>query len=88
MISLRIRAGDSAASFIHTVDVSAQTLIREYSTVLLYKGVTLLILTEPIRSFFFAVHCHQIDVVSGCGKNAEGAVQTLSLVFHNRSQKL
>lgn len=40
--------------------------------------------------FFFAfspVQCHQIDVVSGCGKNAEGAVQTLSLVFHNLSQK-
>ncbi|KAG7243224.1 hypothetical protein INR49_012756, partial [Caranx melampygus] len=23
--------------------------------------------------------CHRIDVVSGCGKNAEGVVQTLSL---------
>lgn len=68
------------------MDVSVQKLIREYSTLLLYKGVTLLILTEPIRSFF-SVHCHQIDVVSGCGKNAEGAVQTLSLVFHNLSQK-
>lgn len=57
-----------------------------------FVGVTLLILTEPIRFFLFVfffppVQCHQIDVVSGCGKNAEGAVQTLSLVFHNLSQK-
>lgn len=25
---------------------------------------------------FCSVQCHLIDVVSGCGKNAEGAVQT------------
>lgn len=86
MIGLCIRAGDSAACFIHTMDVSVQAMIREHTTVLLSEGVTLLILTEPIR--FFSAQCHRIDVVSGCGKNAEGAVQTLSLVFHNLSQKL
>lgn len=63
-------------------------MIREYTTVLISEGVTLLILTEPISFFFSSEHCHLIDVVSGCGKNAEGAVQTLSLVFHNLSQKL
>lgn len=63
---------------------------KESMTARLSEGVTLLILTEPIRlSFFFwAAQCHRIDVVSGCGKNAEGAVQTLSLEFHNVSQKL
>lgn len=69
------------------MDVSALSMIREYTTELLSEGVTLLILTEPIR-LFFSVQCRRIDVVSGCGKNAEGAVQTLSLVFHNLSQKL
>lgn len=39
------------------------------------------------KTFFFSAQCHRIDVVSGCGKNAEGAAQTLSLVFHNLSQK-
>lgn len=86
MIGLCVRMGDIAACFINTMDVSVHDMIREYTTVLLSEGVTLLILTEPI-SFFFSAHCHRIDVVSGCGKNAEGAVQTLSLVFHNLSQK-
>lgn len=86
MIGLCVRVGDSTACFIHTMDVSEQSMIREHTTVLLSEGVILLILTEPIS--FFSAHCHLIDVVSGCGKNAEGAVQTLSLVFHNLSQKL
>lgn len=67
-----------------------QSMIREYTTVLLSEGVTLLILTETIRCFFLvflSAQCHRIDVDSGCGKNAEGAAQTLSLVFHNLSQK-
>lgn len=66
-----------------------QSMIREYTTVLLSEGVTLLILTETIRFFwvFLSAQCHRIDVDSGCGKNAEGAAQTLSLVFHNLSQK-
>lgn len=53
MIGLCVRVGDSAACFIHTMDVSVQSTIREYTTVLLSEGVTLLILTEPIRLFFF-----------------------------------
>lgn len=69
-----------------------QNMIRHKgieTTVLLSEGVTLLILTEAIRLFFFfCAQCHRIDVVSGCGKNAEGAAQTLSRVFHNLSQKL
>lgn len=51
MTSLCIRVGDSTACFIQTMDVSVQRLIREYSTALLSEGVTLLILTEPIRFF-------------------------------------
>ncbi len=87
MIRLCVRMGDSAACFIHTMDVSVQGTIRKNTTtVLLSQGVTLLILTEAIR--FFSAQCHRIDVVSGCGKNVEGAAQPLSLVFHNLSQKL
>lgn len=52
MIDQCIRAGDSAARFTNTMDVSVQSMIREYTTVLLSEGVTLLILTEPIRLFF------------------------------------
>lgn len=56
MIGLCVRTGDSAACFIHTMDVSVQSMIREYTTTaLLSEGVTLLILTEPIRVFFCAV---------------------------------
>lgn len=56
MIGLCVRTGDSAACFIHTMDVSVQSTIREYTTTaLLSEGVTLLILTEPIRFFFCAV---------------------------------
>lgn len=47
-----------------------------------------MILTEAISFFLCCAHCHRIDVVSGCGKNAEGAVQTLSLVFHNLTKTL
>lgn len=42
---------DSAACFIHTMDVSVQRPDKEYTTVLLSEGVTLLILTEAIRFF-------------------------------------
>lgn len=52
MIGLCARARDSAACFIHTMDVSVRSAIREYTGVLLSEGVTLLILTEPIRVFF------------------------------------
>lgn len=78
MIGLCVRAGDSSACFIHTMDLSEQSMIREYTTVFLSEGVSLLILTEAIRFLFFSAKCHRIDVVSGCGKNAEGAAQTLS----------
>ena len=37
--------------------------------------------------FSYSVERNRIDVVSGCGKNAERAIQTLSLEFHNLSQK-
>lgn len=89
-MGLCVKTGDSADDFIRTMDVSVQDMIRHkgiQTTVLLSEGVTLLILTEAIRLFFCA-QCHRIDVVSGCGKNAEGAAQTLSWVFHNLSQKL
>lgn len=53
-----------------TLDSSLHRLIREYRPV--------------CGSYFVDQNCHQIDVVSGCGKNAKGAVQapTLSWVFH------
>lgn len=51
MIAVCVRAGDSAACFILTMDVSVQNMIRELTTVLLCEGVTLLIFTEPIRFF-------------------------------------
>lgn len=70
------------------MDVFTDDEIREHATALLSEGVTLLILTVLIRVFFFSSQCYRIDVVSGCGKNAEGAAQTQRLVFHNASQKL
>lgn len=69
------------------MDVFTHNEIREHATALLSEGVTLLILTALIR-VFFSSQCYRIDVVSGCGKNAEGAAQTQRLVFHNASQKL
>lgn len=51
MIVLCVGSGDSAACFILTMHVSVQNMIREYTLVLLREGVTLLILTEPIRFF-------------------------------------
>lgn len=63
-------------------------MIRENSTVLFFWGELTVDLNWTDKHFFSSsAQCHRIDVVSGCGKNAEGAVQTLSLVFHNRTQK-
>lgn len=50
---IRVEAG--TACFIAAVGVSVERSIREYSAVLFFfffVGVTLLILTEPIRFFF------------------------------------
>lgn len=59
---------------------------------LLHTAVFLRELTVDFNSgdkqFLSCAQCHRIDVVSGCGKNAEGAVQTLSLVFHNLSKNI
>ena len=77
MISLCMLVGDFSACSGHTMGASLYSLIREYSTAFLSVGVTLLIL-----------NCHQIDVVSGCGKNAEGALLTHYWMFHNLLQKL
>lgn len=55
MIGLCVRVGDSTVCFIHTVNVSEQSVIREHSTLLISEGVTLLILTEPISFFFLRI---------------------------------
>lgn len=64
------------------MDVSAQSLIREYNSAA-SEGHTLLILKGAIILLFFLsfARCNGFDVVSGCGKNAGGAAE--AVVFHN-----
>lgn len=83
MIGMCMRRG---GGFIHVVDVSVQSAIREYDSAA-SEGPTLLILTGTIRPLFFLslLHVAIADVVSGCGKNAGGAVETVA--FHNLSLK-
>lgn len=64
------------------MDVSAQSLIREHNSAA-SEGPALLFLKGVIILFFslFFASCNCFDVVSGCGKNAGGAAETV--VFHN-----
>lgn len=75
MISSCVRTADNAASFFDKR--------IHYSAFLRGNYFVDFNCTDKV---FLSAQCRQIDV--GCGKNAEGAVQTLSRVFHNLSQKL
>lgn len=51
LIGLCVRVSDSVTNFAHSMDVSMQS-DKAHTRVHLSQGVTLLILTQPIRFFF------------------------------------